>query len=72
LTEVDIILIIFTSIDQDYMTNLIIQNSSFLSWFSIEFNGNSDAEAEFLENLCDNWASTTTLAMEITGAYGCL
>ena len=72
LTEIEIILIIFTSLDQDYMTNLIIKNASFLEWFSIEFDGNSDQEAEFLENLCDNWASTTTLAMEITGAYGCL
>jgi len=72
LTDVEIILIIFTSIDQDYMTNLIIKQASFLEWFSIEFGDNSEEEAEFLEDLCDAWASTTTLAMEIVGAYGCL
>jgi len=33
LTDVDIMLIIFTSIDQDYMTNLIILQVNFLEWF---------------------------------------
>ena len=72
LTETDIMLIVFTSIDHDYMTNLLIRQGGFLEWFSIEFDGNSDEEADFFEDLCDSWASTTTLAMEVVGAYGCL
>ena len=41
-----------------------------MNWFNLDFAGESREELDFLENKQDVWMSTTTLAMEVVGAYG--
>lgn len=70
LTDDEISIILYTSLDQDWMTNLILLQGEFLKWFNLNFEGESREELDFMESKQDIWLSTTTLAMEIVTAYG--
>jgi hypothetical protein len=70
LTDDDIAIIIYTSMDQDYFTNMLIQQGEFLKWFNLNFAGESQEEQDFLENKQDQWLSACTLAQEVISAYG--
>jgi hypothetical protein len=70
LTDDEISIILYTSLDQDWMTNLILLQGEFLKWFNLNFEGESREELDFMESKQDIWLSTTTLAMEIVTAFG--
>ena len=44
LTDDDIAIIIYTSMDQDYLTNMLIQQGELLKWFNLNFAGESQEE----------------------------
>jgi hypothetical protein len=69
-TDDDLRIIVYTSIDHDWFTNLLIMQGEFLKWFNLNFEGESREELDFLENKHDIWAATTTLAMEVISWYG--
>jgi hypothetical protein len=70
LTTDEIIIIVYTSIDADYFTNLMIMQGEFMKWFTLNFAGQSRDELDFLENKQEIWMATTTMAMEVVTAYG--
>jgi hypothetical protein len=61
-------IIVSTSLDHDYFTNLICHSSEFLRWFTINFEGESREELDFLEAKIDIWRATTILGSEILEA----
>ena len=65
LTDDEIMIIVYTSLDHDWFTNLLILQGEFLKWFNLNFEGESREELDFMENKQDIWLATTTLAMEI-------
>jgi len=65
LTDDEISVILFTSIDHDWMTNLLLLQGEFLKWFNLNFEGESREELDFMASKQDMWIATTALAMEI-------
>ena len=70
LTDDEITIIVYTSMDQDYLTNMVIMYAEFLKWFNLNFEGESQEEEDFKDNKSDAWFSTVTQAMEIISQYG--
>lgn len=70
LTDDEIMLIVYTSIDHDYFTNLIVLQGEFLKWFNLDFSGENQEELDFMDNKCEIWQATTTLAMEVVQWFG--
>lgn len=50
LSDDDINIIVYTSLDHDYFTNLLILQGEFLKWFNLDFSAESREELDFLEN----------------------
>ena len=50
LSDDDITIIAFSSIDRDYYTNMIIMQGEFLKWFNINFEGEGREELDFIDN----------------------
>jgi hypothetical protein len=69
-TDDEINIIVYTSLDHDYFTNLLILQGEFLKWFNLDFSETSREELDFLENKQDIWMATTTLAMEVVTWFG--
>ena len=44
----EITMIIYTSIDLEFLTNLLIMQGEFLMWFNLNFEGESREEVDFL------------------------
>ena len=63
-------IIISTSLDHDNFTNLICHSTEFMKWFTINFEGESREELDFLEAKIDIWRATTTLGAEILESVG--
>lgn len=55
LNDQDLMIVVFSSIDFDWMTNLLILQDEFLSWFSICFEKDSKEEVSFIERKSDNF-----------------
>jgi hypothetical protein len=55
LTDDEIMLIVYTSIDHDYFTNLIVLQGEFLKWFNLDFSGENQEELDFMDNKCEIW-----------------
>ena len=70
LTEDEIFIIVYTSIDHDYFTNLIVLQGEFLKWFNLDFSEATQEEQDFKDNKVEVWVATTTLAMEVTQWFG--
>ena len=65
LTDDDIIIIIFTSLDLDWFTNQLVIAAEFTKWFTMDFEGESREELDFKENKQEIWVSTVTYAQEV-------
>ena len=65
LSDDEICIILFTSLDHDWLTNLLLLQGEFLKWFNLNFDGESREELDFLAQKKDMWVATTALAMEI-------
>jgi len=50
LSDDDITIIAFSSIDRDYYTKMIIMQGEFLKWFNINFEGEGREELDFIDN----------------------
>ena len=68
LTQEEIIVIIYTSLDHDYLTNLLVLSGEFLKWFNLNFEGDSREELDFLDNKLEIWTATCSLSRDILGA----
>ena len=68
-TDEDILLIIYTSLDHDYFTNLLILAGEFLKWFNLNFEGESREEIDFKDNKCEIWNSTIIQAKDIVAEH---
>jgi hypothetical protein len=55
-------IIIWTSVDHDYLTNLIVLAGEFLKWFNLNFEGESREELDFTESKYSIWKATVSLA----------
>lgn len=70
LTDDELMIISYTSIDHDNMNNLIVLAGEFMLWFNLNFEGESTAEVDFRTNKCEIWVSTCELARLIIESYG--
>lgn len=62
LTVDELMIIIWTSVDHDYLTNLIVLAGEFLKWFNLNFEGESREELDFTESKYSIWKATVSLA----------
>jgi hypothetical protein len=63
--------ILYSSLDIDYLTNMIIQQGEYMMWFTSNFEGEEDGpELEFKEDKVETWSSIVTLGMEIVAFWG--
>ena len=70
LTEEEITILIFTSLDHDFLTNLIVLAGEFLKWFNLNFEGEGREEIDFRDNKCEIWESTCAQARAIIAEHG--
>lgn len=69
LTQDEINLIMFTSLDQDFFTNLIISQGQFTEWFNINFEGESQEEIDFKNNQEEEWIAIADQAKMVLAKY---
>jgi hypothetical protein len=69
LAEDDVTIIMFTSLDSDHLTNLLVLPSELLKWFTMNFAGENRAEQDFLNSKVSVWLATTTLSADVIAAY---
>ena len=69
LTDDEISIIVYTSIDHDNFTNLIVLAGEFMLWFNLNFEGESREEIDFRENKCEVWVATCELARLVIDSY---
>lgn len=60
LTQTEVKVIVYTSLDLEWMPNLIILASEFTKWFNINFEGESRDEIDFRDNKVEIWAAVKT------------
>ena len=68
----EVTLIIFTSLDLDWLNNLIVLAGEFTLWFNINFEGEGRDEIDFRDNKYEIWEATVTLAKVIVAEYDAL
>lgn len=69
LTADELHLIVFTSLDHDYLTNLIVLAGEFLKWFNINFEGENRDEIDFLDNKAEIWQAVAAMSQDITAGH---
>ena len=62
LTATEVKVICYTSLDLEWMPNLLILASEFTKWFNINFEGDSRDEIDFRDNKVEIWAAVQTYA----------
>lgn len=62
LSDDEVNIIMFTSIDQDWLNNLIVLAGEFNLWFSINFEGEGREEIDFRDNKYEIWISMVVQA----------
>lgn len=58
LTVDEIMIIIYTSLDHDNFTNMLVQAGQFTMWFNLNFEGESQEEIDFRDNKYEIWEAT--------------
>ena len=69
LTDDELYIIIYTSVDMDNLNNLIVLAGEFTLWFNINFEGESQAEIDFRTSKCEIWEATCAYAGLIIDIY---
>lgn len=69
LTDDEITIIVYTSLDHSHLNNLILLPGEFLKWFNLNFEGESTEERDFKDNKEEIWISTCIQAAGIIKAY---
>jgi len=72
LTTDEVHLIVFTSLDHDYLTNLVVLSGEFLQWFNINFEGENRDEIDFLDNKVELWDAVCAMSKDITTSHEAL
>ncbi len=72
LTDDEELIIVYTSVDPDWFTNMIIESGELLKWFNINFEGESREEIDFRTAKCENWMATVTMAKTVVDAASSL
>jgi hypothetical protein len=65
LTQEEVIVILFTSLDQDYFTNLLISAGQFTEWFNLNFEGETQEEVDFKESQDQEWNAIIDMAQMV-------
>ena len=55
MTDDELTHIIYTSLDHDYLPNLLVLSGEFLKWFQLNFEGENNDETDFLDNKLEIW-----------------
>jgi len=58
LTQDEVTIICFTSLNEEYFTNLLVQAGEFTMWFNLNFAGESQEEIDFREGRVSEWEGT--------------
>lgn len=58
LTDDEITIIVYTSLDHGHLPNLLLLAGEFLKWFNLNFEGESTEERDFKDNKEEIWIST--------------
>lgn len=64
LTDTEVKMIIYCSLDHDYLTNMLVAQGEFLQFFTINFAGEGGEEEDFLAGLVNNWSAVTIHAID--------
>lgn len=62
LSDDELAVIMFSSVDHDYFTQLLISQGELLHWFNINFEGENREELDFLMNKERSWTAAVKLA----------
>ena len=60
MTATEVKVVIYTSLDLEWMPNLIVLSSEFTKWFNINFEAESRDEIDFRDNKVEIWAAIQT------------
>ena len=69
LTDSESALIIYTSFDLDFFTNMLISQSSFTEWFTTNYEGDNTTEKDLLKEVLEQWESVVSLATLVIAEY---
>lgn len=69
LTQAEVLIILYTSLDQDYFNNLLISEGQFTEWFNINFEGETQEEIDFKENQEGEWVAICDQAKMLIDKY---
>ena len=69
MTDDEITIIIYTSLDHGHLPNLLVMAGEFLKWFNLNFEGESTEERDFRDNKEEIWISTCIQAAGIIKAF---
>lgn len=69
LTSDDIKIIICTSLDHDYFSNLLVRSGEFTMWFNLNFGEESAEKDDFKQNKLDIWEATVFHSQQIVDQY---
>jgi len=69
LTDDEIRVVLFSSMDRDYFPNLLISQGNFTEWFTINFAGEGQEEIDFKLQIEGEWDAVTDLAKFILDRY---
>jgi hypothetical protein len=72
LTDDEVTLIIFTSLDLNWLNNLVVLAGEFTLWFNINFEGEGRDEIDFRDNKYEIWEASVSLAKVIVAEYDAL
>jgi hypothetical protein len=70
LDDDEVTLIAFSCVDHDYFTNMLINQSDYLEWFTTNYAGENTVEADLTLQIQDKWEACSTLAKNIIESYG--
>lgn len=68
LADKEVRVIIFTSLDQDHLTNLVCLPGEFVKWMTINFAGEGRVELDFRASKLEIWTATLALSKEVLKA----
>lgn len=57
LTDDELFIVTFTSLNEDYFNNLLVQAGEFTQWFNLNFAGESQEEIDFRDERVHEWES---------------
>jgi len=69
LSDDEITLITFTSLQLETLNNMIVQTSEFTKWFTIDFRGENREEKDFKEDKFEIWEATVALAAQFVSEF---